>query len=48
MCGIFGIIGTNVSWSHTERLAKQAERRGQLMVAKTCLDSMVDLTSVKK
>ena len=29
MCGIFGIIGTNVSWSHTERLAKQAERRGR-------------------
>ena len=29
-------------------IREQAERRGQLMVAKTCLDSMVDLTSVKK
>ena len=25
----------------------QAERRGQLMCAKTCLDSMVDLTIIK-
>ena len=29
-------------------IREQAEKRGQFMVAKTCLDSMVDLTSVKK
>ena len=29
-------------------IREQAERRGQLMVAKTCLDSMVDLTAIKK
>ena len=29
-------------------IREQAERRGQLMVAKTCVDSMVDLTSIKK
>ena len=29
-------------------IRQQAERRGQLMVAKTCVDSMVDLTAIKK
>ena len=29
-------------------IREQAEKRGQFMVAKNCLDSMVDLTSVKK
>ena len=29
-------------------IREQAEKRGQFMVAKTCLDSMGDLTSVKK
>ena len=29
-------------------IREQAERRGQLMCAKTCLDSMVELTSIKK
>ena len=28
-------------------IREQAERRGQLMVAKTCVDSMVDLTHIK-
>jgi len=29
-------------------LREQAERRGQLMCAKQCIDSMVDLTAIKK
>ena len=28
-------------------IREQAERRGQLMCAKTCLDSMVELTAIK-
>ena len=28
-------------------LREQAERRGQLMCAKQCIDSMVDLTAIK-